>query len=187
MQVVNCGLRFCTPDCSLGMPSVVKDSGQSKSLMFTKDEVMKRIPLFIVAAAVIAGTSGCCCNGVLSNPLGSVRSTFGLPQDGLIRPLLQDGPVRRWMRGDACDTCNVPAGQISFDGGFDSSCESGNCNAPPAAPMGQPVYGSVPTPVTSGYPPLYSEGSVDGSMGLEYQGDVYSGSSDGIVIPPMGN
>jgi len=52
----------------------------------------------------------------------------------------------------------VPSGQTSFDVGFDSSCETGLCNAP----IGENVFGapipssvSVPTPVTTGYAPVY--------------------------------
>jgi len=93
---------------------------------------MKRFSMMLLMSVLVAGASGCSCgNGLFGgacSPLGgaslggfgsNIGSSFGQSQG--ILPSLQDGPVRRWLRGDACDTCNVPAGQITFDSSFDSS------------------------------------------------------------------
>lgn len=158
---------------------------------------MKRFLMIVLLSVLVVGVSGCSCgglsNGGFGSRLGNLGSGFGNSQG--ILPSLQDGPVRRWLRGDSCDTCNVPSGQITYDSGLDSSCQSGLCNAP----VGEPVYG-VPTaigaPVTSGYAPVQGEipiqsASPDLSMGYSSDpygsADVYGGTSDGMVIPPLGN
>ena len=50
---------------------------------------------------------------------------------------------RSWTRGDACDTCNAPAGQpINCDSNVAPLCDS--CG--PAGQIGQPVYSSNTVP-----------------------------------------
>ena len=56
-----------------------------------------------------------------------------------------DGPIRRWIRGGDCDTCNPPAAQPAF---FSNSCGPNGCNAPagttpPTGTVNDP-YGIVP-------------------------------------------
>lgn len=160
---------------------------------------MKRLMMMLLVTVLLAGTSGCSCGGLFGGSFGSrmgnLRNSFGQSQG--ILPSLQDGPVRRWLRGDSCDTCSVPAGQITYDSGFDSSCETGLCNPP----IAEPVYGgsapaAVPTPVTSGYAPVYGDVPVESSvpdLNMGYSNapydstDVYGATSDGLVIPPLGN
>lgn len=180
-------------------------------------KIMKRIFLVLLATCFVAGTSGCSCSGVAGGGFGSRLSNFGSNfgnnfsgnlgsnfgggfggSQGAL-PSLQDGPLRRWLRGDACDSCNVPAGQITFDSGFDTSCSTGLCNAP----VGETVLGApiVPpsSPVTTGYAPLSNEIPLESSgqpVGPPVIGfgnepfnatDIYGGGSDSIVIPPLGN
>ena len=161
---------------------------------------MKRFLMMALLTILVTGVSGCSCGGLgggCGSPFGNLRSNFGNSQS--ILPDMSDGPVRRWLRGDSCDSCNVPAGQTSFDSGLSSGCESGLCNAP----VGETVFGApidnslgVPTPVTTGYAPVYGNLPVESSAPVLDQGyisapysspDVYGGSSDGLVIPPLGN
>ena len=170
---------------------------------------MKRFLMMVLLSVLVTGVSGCSCGGLAgsgcSSPFGNLGSSFGSSQG--ILPSLSDGPVRRWLRGDSCDSCNVPAGQTSFGSSFDSSCETGLCNAP----VGESVFGTpipsspvgVPTPVTTGYAPVYDNLPVESTAPVldpsylnapytspgVYGGTsgVYGGTSDGLVIPPLGN
>jgi len=184
---------------------------------------MKRFLMIVLLSVLVTGVSGCSCGGLSGNgcgsPFGNIGSGFGSnlgssfgSSQGIL-PSLSDGPVRRWLRGDSCDTCNVPSGQTSFDVGFDSTCESGLCNAP----IGENVFGapipssaSVPTPVTTGYAPVYDSlplesaaptldagylnAPLNAPVSAPYSSpdvyggsSVYGGTSDGLVIPPLGN
>ena len=183
---------------------------------------MKRFFMMLVLAAIVAGTSGCATSSNCPSPhaqgngFGSnfarFKDNLGIPHGNVIPSLIADGPVRRWFRGDSCDECNVPAGQISFDNGFDSSCTTGACNPP----SGEPIYGvpsSIGAPVNTGYTPIYGEVPMESSvpdlnMGYQgqsfssdpysvgnfsdgnvnnYNGPVFDGVADSIEIPPMGN
>ncbi len=168
---------------------------------------MKRFLMMALLTVLVTGVSGCSCGGLSGGGCGSpfsnlgsnFGSNFGSSQGQGILPNLSDGPVRRWLRGDSCDTCNVPSGQTSFDSGFGTSCESGLCNAP----VGESVFGApipssvgVPTPVTTGYAPVYGNLPVESTAPVLDQGyinspyttpDSYGGTSDGLVIPPLGN
>lgn len=162
---------------------------------------MKRFLMMVLLSVLVTGVSGCSCGGLsgggCSSPFSNLGSSFGSSQG--ILPSLSDGPVRRWLRGDSCDSCSVPSGQTSFDSGFGSGCESGVCNAPIGESVfGAPITGSVgvPTPVTTGYAPVYGNLPVEstapvldqGYMGSPYASpDMYGGTSDGLVIPPLGN
>lgn len=167
---------------------------------------MKRFLMMVLLSVLVTGVSGCSCGGLsgggCSSPFSNLGSGFGSSQG--ILPSLSDGPVRRWLRGDSCDTCNVPSGQTSFDSGFGSGCETGVCNAP----IGESVFGApipssafpgsvgVPTPVTTGYAPVYGNLPVESSAPVLDQGYIDSpysspnlngGTLDGLVIPPLGN
>ena len=170
---------------------------------------MKRFFMMLLLAAIVAGTSGCSTTG--SGGFGSGFATFknnmGISHGNVLPSMFADGPVRRWFRGDTCDSCNVPAGQITYDTGFDSSCTTGTCTPP----VGEPVYGvptSIGAPVSTGYTPVYGEVPVESSipdlnMGYQgqtfssdpysngnlnnFNGQVFDGVADSIEIPPMGN
>ena len=173
---------------------------------------MKRFLMMVLLSVLVTGVSGCSCGGLsgggCGSPFSNLGSGFGSSSFGGsqgILPNLSDGPVRRWLRGDSCDTCNVPSGQNSFDTGFGSNCESGLCNAP----IGESVFGAsipssvaVPTPVTTGYAPVYGNLPVESTAPVLDQGylnapystpdvyggtSAYGGTSDGLVIPPLGN
>jgi len=190
---------------------------------------MKRFLMIVLLSVLVTGVSGCSCGGLSGSGCGSpfgniggnlgssfgsnIGSSLGSSSQSIL-PSLSDGPVRRWLRGngvrgDSCDTCNVPSGQTSFDVGFDSTCETGLCNAP----IGENVFGapipsavSVPTPVTTGYAPVYDSlplettaptldaGYLNAPVSAPYSSpdvyggsSVYGGTSDGLVIPPLGN
>jgi len=180
---------------------------------------MKRLLKIVLLSVLVTGVSGCSCgglsNGGCGSPFGNIGSNLGASfgssslggsslgnSQGLLSGL-SDGPVRRWLRGDSCDTCSVPSGQTSFDAGFDANAPTGETvfGAPiPSSPFPSSV--SVPTPVTTGYAPVYGELPLEttaptldaGYLNAPYSSpDVYSGSSvyggtsDGLVIPPLGN
>ena len=161
---------------------------------------MKRI-IFLAAIAGLLLTASGCSNGFLRGGLigggndccGSTSS--GLFSGGLLPTnFLQDGPVRQWLRGDACDSCNIPAGQITYDSGFDSSCVDGSCGG-----VTSPVYsGNISGPIVqqpvSNYYPSYNEGalpvgSFDGGSSTNMNGisesEFFGGMGDNIELPPL--
>jgi hypothetical protein len=162
---------------------------------------MKRLLMMVLLSVLVTGVSGCSCGGLTGagcgSPFSNLGSGFGNSQG--ILPNLSDGPVRRWLRGDSCDSCNVPSGQTSFDSGIGFNCESGTCNAPIGESVyGAPIPGSVgaTTPVTTGYAPVYGNLPVESTAPVLDQGymnspytspDTYGDTSDGLVIPPLGN
>lgn len=156
---------------------------------------MKRILLLAALTGLLLATSGC-SNGFLRGGLigagnGGCNTTSGGLFGGnmLNSDFLKDGPVRQWLRGDACDSCNIPAGQIGFSGGLDSSCESGLCGSGVSPVLSGPV---VPNPVVTGSPvlqpatnyyPSYDVGSpqIDGVSESEF----FGGINDSIELPPL--
>lgn len=142
---------------------------------------MRRILFFVAITGLLFATSGCSTsNGLLGGGLNSGCNTCGNTSSGLFgggllqSNFLQDGPVRQWLRGDACDTCNAPAGQITYDSGFDSSCSS--CGS-----VSSPI---VSAPTTTNYYPSYSEQTpiYDGSS---YSEPVYGGTTYGESLPTI--
>ena len=148
---------------------------------------MKRIIFLAAIAGLLLTTSGC-SNGFLRGGNDCCGSTSsGLFSGGLLPTnFLHDGPVRQWLRGDACDSCNIPAGQITYDSGFDSSCVNGDCGV-----VTSPVYaGSVSGPViqqpVSNYYPSYDEGALPtGGINTINESEFFGGIGDNIELPPL--
>jgi hypothetical protein len=150
---------------------------------------MKRILLFAALAGLLLATSGC-SNGFLRGGLiGAGNSSCGTTGSGLfggnVLPtgFLKDGPVRQWLRGDSCDSCNVPAGQIQL-GGLDSTCESGLCSGVPTPVVSGPILSNVPSSQPAvNYYPSYDAGvpQVNGVSESEF----FGGVSDGVELPPL--
>lgn len=170
---------------------------------------MKRILFFVAITGLLLATSGCSTsNGLLGGGLNSGCNTCGNTSSGLFgggllkSNFLQDGPVRQWMRGDACDSCNMPAGEITYDSGFDSSCQNcGNVSSPiMSAPVmsapatnyypsyDEPVYGG--TSYGESLPAMPSIGPIgeNSGVGSINQSQFFGGANDSIELPPlMGN
>jgi len=163
---------------------------------------MKRILFLTAIALLLTATSGC-SNGLLSGGLiGGGNDCCGTTSNGLFggggilqSNFLKDGPVRQWLRGDACDSCNVPAGQITFDSGFDSSCESGNCGGfGVSSPVvtGFPPIDSAPvvsSPVTNYYPShdqgvVVQPDSLNGFNGIS-ESEFFGSTDDSLELPPL--
>lgn len=162
---------------------------------------MKRILFFIVITGLLFVTSGCSTNngllggGLLNGGCNTCGNASGLFGGRLLRSnFLQDGPVRQWLRGDACDSCNVPSGEISFDSGFDPSCTTcGNVSSP-----------VISAPTTTNYYPTHSEpglganfgetlpalpsiAPVDGAVGTGgiSESPFFGGANDSVELPPL--
>ena len=92
---------------------------------------MKRLLTLAAFLAILTLTG--CSNGILgggcNTGCSSTPSTFG--NGGLF----SDGPIRQFMRGDACDSCNAHAGQVSA--GSAPFCNS--CSSPSGDPFANPV------------------------------------------------
>lgn len=156
---------------------------------------MKRIVILAALAGLLMATSGC-SNGFLRGGLiGAGNDCRGTSGNGLFggnmlnSNFLNDGPVRQWLRGDACDSCNIPAGQIGFGGAIDSNCESGLCGTAGSPVLSGPILSS---PVVTGSPviqpstnyyPSYDVGSpqIDGISESEF----FGGVNDSIELPPL--
>jgi hypothetical protein len=165
---------------------------------------MKRILFFVAMTGLLLATTGCSTSGgLLGGGLNSGCNTCGNAGSGLFgggllqSDIFQDGPVRQWLRGDACDSCNVPSGQITYDSGFDSNCQS--CGAASSPVMSAPAtnyYPSYDQPVyeetsyDSSLPTLPSVGPLEGNSGVGSinESQFFGGASDNIELPPlMGN
>ena len=133
---------------------------------FEKAIKMKRLVItsVIVATLTLSG----CAGGFLGSSNCSTSSSPGLFESG---GLFSDGPVRRFLRGDSCDECNAPAGQLQAppcDPCFDTSTIVPNGNwALPSAP------GAV-QPVTSFY-------SDSGLSSAPFEQEVLPGE---LTLPP---
>ena len=162
---------------------------------------MKRILFFLAITGLLLVTSGCSTNGrLLGRGLNSGCNTCGNSSGGLFgggvfqSNILQDGPVRQWLRGDACDTCNVPAGEITYDSGFDSTCTScGNVSSPVMSAPTTNYYPSYDQPVHSetsygeSLPMMPSVGPIDGTNGNGgiSESQFFDGANDSIELPPL--
>jgi len=126
-------------------------------------------PLVITSVIVATLTLSGCAGGFLgSSNCGTTSSSPGLFESG---GLFSDGPVRRFLRGDSCDECNAPAGQLQAppcDPCFDTGTIVPNGNwALPSAP------GAV-QPVTSFY-------SDSGLSSAPFEQEVLPGE---LTLPP---
>lgn len=153
---------------------------------------MKRILFMAAIAGLLLATSGC-SNGFLRGGLiGAGNDCCGSTGSGLfsgsVLPsnFLKDGPVRQWLRGDACDSCNVPAGQITYDSGFDSDCTDGNCYGATSPVISGPVSGPIISQPATNYYPSYGAGAVqmDSASGIN-DSEFFSGMGDSIELPPL--
>ncbi len=101
---------------------------------------MKRLFYLTVCVAVLA-LSGC-ANGLTSCGSNTCNQG-GLFSGGLFsgNGPFADGPVRQWLRGDECDTCNAPAGQPLCDSNTAATCSSCGQAAPMNDVYAQPAMG----------------------------------------------
>lgn len=106
---------------------------------------MKRLVTMAACLAMLTFTG--CANGLLGGGLfgNGCNSRPGLFQGN---GFLSDGPVRQFLRGDACDSCNSAAGQIAPASA--ATCDACGSSVPtdPYAPVAAPIQ----QPVTSFYP-----------------------------------
>lgn len=150
---------------------------------------MKRIILIAAIFGLLLATSGC-SNGFLRGGLiGAGRDCCGASGNGLfggnVLPsnFLQDGPVRQWLRGDACDSCNVPAGQISIDSGLGANCEGGNCFGATSPVISRSVPGPVVSQPAANYYPSFDQNATPLNSLNENQ--FFDGVSDNVELPPL--
>ncbi|QEG21465.1 hypothetical protein [Mariniblastus fucicola] len=155
---------------------------------------MKRLVTLAACLAMLTFTG--CANGILSGGLFN-RGCDSRP--GLFggNGLLSDGPVRQFLRGDACDSCNAAAGQVA-PGYAVPTCDA--CGAGvPTDPYAMPV-GAAPVaqPATSYYPsngggvslgqPMFENpgvGPIDQGVILGTPGMIDS-IDNGLSEPPAG-
>lgn len=113
---------------------------------------MKRLVMMAACLAMLAFTG--CAGGILNGGLfnsgnsgcNSAAGTFSSGGSGL----LSDGPLRQFMRGDACDSCNSAAGQVtpSYSAPIATGCDT--CNGVPVG-FGQQGFDPYASPAIS-YP-----------------------------------
>lgn len=107
---------------------------------------MKRLVILATCLAMLTFTG--CANGLLGGMFGNpgCNSRPTLFRSG---GLLSDGPVRQFLRGDQCDSCNAHAGQMQLGG--TPTCDA--CGAAvPADPYAMPTSPMQLQPATSFYP-----------------------------------
>ena len=157
---------------------------------------MKRILIIAALAGLCLATTGC-SNGFLRGGLingcndGCNTSSGGLFSGNMLPSgdFFKDGPVRQWLRGDACDTCSIPAGQITYDSGFDSSCDTcGQVGSPVVS--GPFTSNSVSGPIVSqpavNYYPSYDEGAIStGGLNSVNESQFFGDGLDSIELPPL--
>lgn len=113
--------------------------------------------------------------------------------------MLSDGPIRQFLRGDACDSCNSAAGQVmpGYAAPAYSSPTCDACGGVPAdpyaipsgsIPMGQPTTSFYPSDagVSLGQPVLNGSGVSPIDPGALYGGAAIGGSIDSLTEPPAG-
>ena len=169
---------------------------------------MKRLVTMAACLAMLTLTG--CAGGILNGGLfnggnsgcNSGSGTFGASGGGL----LSDGPLRQFMRGDACDSCNSAAGQLSpsYSAPIATGCDTCNGGVPVGIGQGFDPYAtpsiSYPNaqPATSfytpeagvslGQPEIGSPGvsSIDPG-GIYDAAEAFGGTIDGgLSDPPTG-
>ena len=169
-----------------------------------KGNTMKRL-VTLAACLAMLGFTGC-AGGTFSGGLFNSGCNSGCNSSP---GLLSDGPLRQFFRGDACDSCNSAAGQLSptFSGSAAPSCDT--CNGIPSGvstggfvsdpyaipadsfPTAQPAT-SFYTPdggVPVGQPAIQDSGVTPIDPGSIYgSGDIFNGAIDGgLSEPPVGS
>lgn len=158
---------------------------------------MKRIFFFLAITGLLLASSGCSTNSrILGGGLNRGCNTCGNPSGGLFSggllrsSALQDGPVRQWLRGDACDSCNIPSGEITYDTGFDSTCQTCGSAASPmtSAPVtnyypsyNEPTYGDESLPALPSIGPLEATSTTGGISESQF----FGGANDSVELPPL--
>ncbi len=157
---------------------------------------MKRLVTLAACLAMLT-FSGCAsgiCGGLFGGSNSGCNSQPSLFSGG---GLLSDGPLRQFMRGDACDSCNSAAGQIMPGMATGSAPTCNACgsvvpNDPYAVPMGAPLaqpttsYYPSDSGVSLGQPMIHDDvspidpGAIIGSQG------VLGGFDSGLSEPPRG-
>lgn len=162
---------------------------------------MKRLVTLAACLAMLTFTG--CASGILGGGLFGGGCDSGCSSRPALfggNGLLSDGPIRQFMRGDACDTCNSAAGQVVPSYGT-PSCDACGGVAPASDPYAMPVgnvndFGSVgvsqPTTsfypsdagVTLGQPALQNSGVAPIDPGAIYGATGTIGSIDALSEPP---
>jgi len=159
---------------------------------------MKRLVTLAACLAMLTFTG--CASGILGGGLFNNGCNSGHNS----RPalfggggLLSDGPVRQFLRGDACDSCNAAAGQVAPGYGIPRCDACGG--VAPSDPYAMPAVGTVGNvgigqPTTSFYPSdsgvslgqpmLQDSGVTPIDPGAIYGSADAMGVTDGLSEPP---
>ena len=167
---------------------------------------MKRLVTLADCLAMLTFTG--CANGILGGGLFSNGCNSGCNSRPSLfggNGLLSDGPVRQFLRGDACDSCNSAAGQVmpgygvpAYSAPTCDACGGGVPADPYAIPSGAIPAGGIPMgqPTTSFYPsdagvslgqPILNGSSVSPLDPGAILGGAVGGSIDSLTEPPTGN
>lgn len=141
--------------------------------------------LALTALAIACSLSGCASSGSCNS---GGNGWFG-------SRILQDQPVRRtirsWFQGDACSTCNAPAGQLNgLAPNTAPLCE--NCGNQPMFQQNQgaPLYNSPIIGPTNDFnmpqQPILDPGAIqsDGGLGPAFSSGRLNNLERGNVLPP---
>ena len=117
---------------------------------------MKRLVTLAACLAMLTFTG--CANGILGGGLFSSGCDNGCNSSPSLlggNGLLSDGPIRQFLRGDACDSCNAAAGQVAPGYGVPTcdACGSAVGNAP----LGSDPY-AFPTGSVNAFPGTINQG-----------------------------
>ncbi len=157
---------------------------------------MKRLVTLAACLAMLTFTG--CANGILCGGLfGNSSGCKSRPTMFSGNGLLSNGPIRQFMRGDACDSCNAAAGQVSSTC---DDCLSAGQSDPYALPMNGSMGAPMTQPATSFYPsdngvslgqPLINSDNmapIDAGNMLGTPGDIggFGAFDEGLAEPPSG-
>ena len=115
---------------------------------------MKRL---VIASACLAMLTFCGCAGGILGGLCNNGCGNNSPSLFSSGGLFADGPIRQFMRGDSCDTCNPAAGQLLPQQG--PSCDACGSIVPNTA-FSLPAGPATSQPATS----FYTGEAVNGSF-----------------------
>jgi len=148
---------------------------------------MKRLVTALACLAMLAfsGCAGGILGGTCNSGCNDRPSLFG--SGGLFA----DGPVRQFMRGDACDTCNAAAGQVFPQQG--PTCDAcgtivngGGYSLPPAPVASQPTTSFYPNEsINAPFPQQHFDSGT--SLGPIDNSSILPGSlGTDLTMPPAG-